>query len=69
MFQFREENTALQAAKVLAVYERIPVLVMTRGMLNVFSIGPWNSPAIHQAGRHMATVNSSGQVELHETAT
>lgn len=69
MFQFREEDTALQAAKLLAVYERTPVLVMTRGMLNVFSIGSWNSPAIHQAGRHMATVHSSGHVELHGTAT
>jgi hypothetical protein len=67
MFQFREEDTALQAAKVLAVYERTPVLVMTRGFLNVFSIGPWNSPSIHQAGRHMATVHSTGQVELHCT--
>jgi len=61
MFQFREENTALQAAKVLAVYERIPVLVMTRGMLNVFSIGPWNSRSIlFQLVCHLTSSKSPG---------
>lgn len=65
MFQFRREDTAFRAAKLLAVYERTPILVMARGIMDLFTIGPVNSRAVHQAGRHMATVYTSGHVELH----
>jgi hypothetical protein len=63
MYQFRREDTALQAARVLAVYEREPILVMARGTMRLFTIGPRSSAAVHEAGRHMATVYRSGQVD------
>ena len=63
MYQFRGEDMALQAARLLAVYERQPIVVMARGLMDFFTIGPMNSAAIHEAGRHMATVYRSGQVE------
>ena len=62
MYQFRREDMALQAARLLAVYEREPIVVMVRGFMNFFTIGPINSAAVHEAGRHMATVYRSGQV-------
>lgn len=54
---------ALQAARLLAVYESQPVLVMARGLMDFFTIGPMNSAAVHEAGRHMATVYRSGRIE------
>lgn len=63
MYQFRREDTALQAARLLAIYNREPILVMARDVMAVFSIGPRNHAAVHEAGRHMATVYSSGQVD------
>ena len=63
MYQFRREDMALQAARVLAVYEAQPIMVMARGFMGLFTIGPINSAAIHEAGRHMATVYRSGHVD------
>jgi hypothetical protein len=54
---------ALQAARLLAVYERQPIAVMARGLMNLFTIGPINNVAVHEAGRHMATVYRSGHVD------
>ena len=63
MYQFRREDIALRAARLLAVYEREPILVMARGIMDLFTIGPTNNAAVHQAGRHMATVYRSGHVD------
>jgi len=63
MYQFRREDMALQAARLLAVYEAEPIMVMARGFLGLFTIGPLNSAAVHEAGRHMATVYRSGHVD------
>jgi hypothetical protein len=63
MYQFRREDMALQAARLLAVYEREPIVVMARGFMALFTIGPLNNTAVHEAGRHMATVYRSGHVE------
>jgi hypothetical protein len=62
MYQFRREDIAVQAAMLLAVYERTPVMVMARESMNLFSIGPTNNAAVHGAGRHIATVYRQGQV-------
>jgi hypothetical protein len=63
MYQFRREDMALQAASLLAIYEGQPILVMARGLMNFFTIGPINNAAVHEAGRHMATVYRSGHIE------
>ena len=63
MYQFRREDMALQAARLLAVYETQPIAVMVRGFMNFFTIGPINNAAVHEAGRHMATVYRSGHVD------
>jgi hypothetical protein len=63
MYQFRREDMALQAAKLLAVYERQPIVVMARGLMDLYTIGPINNAGVHEAGRHMATVYRSGYVE------
>ena len=63
MYQFQREDMALQAARLLAVYERQPIVVMARGLLDVFTIGPINTAAVHEAGRHMATVYCSGHID------
>ena len=63
MYQFRREDMALQAARLLAVYEAQPIVVMARGFMGLFTIGPINSAAVHEAGRHMATVYRSGHVD------
>ena len=63
MYQFRREDMALQAAWLLAVYERQPIAVMARGLMDFFTIGPLSNAAIHEAGRHMATVYRSGHVD------
>ena len=63
MYQFRREDMALQAAKILAVYETQPIAVMARGFMGLFTIGPLNSALVHEAGRHMATVYRSGHVD------
>ena len=63
MYQFRREDMALQAAKLLAVYEREPIVVMARGLMSFFTIGPINNKAVHETGRHMATVYRSGHVD------
>ena len=63
MYQFRREDMALQAARLLAVYETQPILVMARGFMGLFTIGPLSSAAVHEAGRHMATVYRSGHVD------
>jgi len=63
MYQFRTEDMALQAARLLAVYERQPIVVMARGLMDLFTIGPINNAAVHEAGRHMATVYGSGRVD------
>ena len=62
MYQFRREDLALQAARFLAVYEAQPILVMARGLMNFYTIGPINNAAVHESGRHMATVYRSGHV-------
>jgi len=58
MYQFQREDTALQAARFLTVYERAPILVMARGLRALYTIGP-----VHKAGQHMATVYRSGRVD------
>ena len=63
MYQFRREDMALQAARLLAVYERQPIAVMARGFMGLFTIGAMNNVAVHEAGRHMATVYRSGHVD------
>ena len=63
MYQFRREDMALEAARLLAVYERQPIVVMARGFMNLFTIGPINNAVVHEAGRHMATVYCSGHVD------
>ena len=62
MYQFRRQDMALQAARLLAVYERQPIVVMVRGLMDLFTIGPITHAAVHVAGRHMATVYRSGRV-------
>ena len=63
MYQFRREDMALQAARLLAVYERQPIVVMARGFMNLYTIGPMDNAAVQEAGRHMATVYRSGYVD------
>jgi hypothetical protein len=63
MYQFRREDTALQAARLLAIYERQPIAVMARGLMDFFTIGPINNAAVYEAGRHMATVYRSGHID------
>jgi hypothetical protein len=63
MYQFRREDAALEAARLLAVYERQPIVVVARRFLNLFTIGPIDNAAVHEAGRHMATVYRSGHID------
>ena len=63
MYQFRREDMALQAARLLAIYETQPIVVMARGLMDFYTIGPINNVAVHAAGRHMATVYRSGHVD------
>jgi len=63
MYQFRREDMAFQAARLLAVYEGQPIVVMARGFMGLFTIGPINNAVVHEAGRHMATVYRSGHVD------
>jgi hypothetical protein len=62
MYQFRREDMAVQAARLLATYERQPIVIMARGFMNLFTIGPLDNAVVHEAGRHMATVYRSGLV-------
>jgi hypothetical protein len=61
MYQFRGEDMALQAAMLLAVYERTPLMVMARGSMDLFSIGPTNNASVNNSGRHIATDYLNGQ--------
>ena len=63
MFQFKKEENALQAARLLAIRNMTPIVVMSRAGLNVFSIGHPNSAAVLAAGKHVATVFGSGHVD------
>jgi hypothetical protein len=63
MYQFRREDMAFQAARLLAVYEREPIVVMARGLMDFFTVGPINNAAVQEAGRHMATVYRSGYID------
>ena len=54
MYQFRREDMAFEAARLLAVYETQPIVVMARGLMNFFTIGPINNAVVQEAGRHMA---------------
>lgn len=63
MFQFRKEDAAIQAARMLAVRQAEPILVMVRTSGDVFSVGLSTNAALLEAGRHLATVHSSGQVD------
>src|SRR4026207_2430868 len=63
MYQFQTEDTALQAARLLAVYEGAPVLGVARGRGARYTTGPLNNAAVHHAGQHMATVYRSGRVD------
>lgn len=60
MFQFRTRNSAVRAAKVLAVREVRPILVMASAARDVYSIG--TNTAVLCAGTHVATVYGSGRV-------
>jgi hypothetical protein len=66
MYQFRRQDMALQAARLLAV--RQPIVVMVRGLMDLFTIGPITHAAVHVAGRHMATVYRSGRVRYNGLA-
>jgi tol-pal system protein YbgF len=46
MFQFSKEETALEAAKCLAVRDAAPILVMARWPRDVFNIGPRHNAAL-----------------------
>jgi len=63
MYQFRRQDMSLQAARLLAVYERQPIVMMARGFMDLFTIGPISNAAVHVAGRHLATVYRSGRVD------
>jgi hypothetical protein len=63
MYQFRREDMAFEVARLLAVSEGQPIVVMARGLMDFFTIGPINNAAVHEAGRHMATVYCSGHVD------
>jgi len=62
MYQFVTKDMALHAATLLAVYERKPIMVTACGTMDRFSIGPVNNVAVHEAGRHIATVYHPGRV-------
>jgi len=64
MYQFRRQDMASQAARLLAVYERQPIVMMARGFMDLFTIGPITNAAVHVAGRHLATVYRSGRVDF-----
>ena len=63
MYQFRRQDMALQVARLLAVYERQPIVIMARDLMDVFTVGPITDAAVQVAGRHMATVYRSGRVQ------
>lgn len=63
MYQFRGQDMALQVARLLAVYERQPIVVMVRGSMDLFTVAPIANTAVHESGRHMATVYRSGHVQ------
>ena len=63
MFQFRTEEAAIQAARLLAVRQARPILVMVCTGGNVFSIGPGENKAVRRAGTDVATVYGSGHVD------
>lgn len=65
MFQFRKEDAAREAAKLLAVREAEPILVMARAADDVFNIGRRNNAALRETGRYVATVYWSGDVYLY----
>ena len=52
------------AAKVLAVREVRPILVMACAARDVYSIGLQTNPAVLAAGTHVATVYGSGRVTM-----
>ena len=64
MFQFKTEDAAIEGAKLLAVREAEPILVMARAAADVFNIGRRNNAALREAGRHVATVYWSGHVDF-----
>jgi hypothetical protein len=53
----------IAGSKLLAFYETQPIVVMARGLMDFYTIGPINKAAVHDAGRHMATVYRSGHVD------
>jgi hypothetical protein len=63
MFQFTTEDAAIQAARLLAIRQARPILVMVSNGGHVFSIGPWENKAVRQAGSYVATVYGSGHVD------
>ena len=62
MYQLPSQSEAIQAARLLAVIQQAPVLVMERDGL-VWSIGAEGCQVILSAGFHVATVFPSGHVE------
>ena len=64
MYQFRRQDMASRAARLLAVYERQPIVMMARGFMDLFTIGPITNVAVHVAGRHLVTVYRSGRVDF-----
>ena len=63
MFQFKTEDAAIQAARLLAIRQARPILVMVCAGCYVFSIGPWENMAVRRAGTYVATVYGSGHVD------
>ena len=63
MFQFREVDTAVQAARVLAFRHAAPILVVARAAGDVFSVGLRTDASLGEAGLHVATVYWSENIQ------
>lgn len=63
MYQLTSQSDAIQAARLMAVYEQSPVLVMQSPDLTRCSIAAEGCDLIRSMGYHVATVYPSGQVD------
>ena len=59
MHQFRRQDIAVQVARLLAVWKRLPIIVMARSLMDWFTVAPITTVAVHVAGRHVARVSRS----------
>jgi len=63
MFQLTSQSDAIQAARLLAVRDMLPVLVMESIDHTRCSIATTDCELIRSQGYHVATVHPSGQVD------